>query len=77
MDMIRLAMSSSANTSIVQMQDILDLGSEGRMNTPATTDGNWAWRVKSFDDMRDDVANKLRKFAITYGRFEEKSEKKN
>jgi 4-alpha-glucanotransferase len=26
------------------MQDILHLGSEHRMNTPGTVEGNWKWR---------------------------------
>jgi len=27
------------------MQDVLRLGSEARMNTPATNAGNWRWRM--------------------------------
>jgi 4-alpha-glucanotransferase len=28
------------------MQDYLELSNEqGRMNTPATAEGNWAWRI--------------------------------
>ena len=33
-----------ADTTIVQAQDLLGLGSEGRMNTPSTV-GNWTWRA--------------------------------
>ena len=33
-----------ADTAIVQAQDLLGLGSEGRMNTPSTV-GNWTWRA--------------------------------
>ena len=40
------AMSSVSNTCILTMQDLLGLGSEGRMNTPSTLGGNWQWRVK-------------------------------
>jgi 4-alpha-glucanotransferase len=29
----------------VPLQDLLELGSEARMNTPAVPDGNWSWRV--------------------------------
>jgi 4-alpha-glucanotransferase len=42
--LIRLAFSSVAQTAIVPLQDILSLGSEGRMNTPGVSGGNWAWR---------------------------------
>jgi len=67
-DMIRLCISSSANTAIIQMQDVLDLNSDARMNTPATTDGNWAWRVKSQDSFTKEAAAKLNKLSYTYGR---------
>ena len=36
---------SAADTAIVQAQDLLGLGSEARMNTPATSSGNWQWRA--------------------------------
>jgi 4-alpha-glucanotransferase len=42
---IRLALQSVANTSIFPIQDILGLGSAARMNRPATTEGNWSWRM--------------------------------
>lgn len=45
-DLIRLALSSVADTAIIPMQDVLGLGSEARMNTPATSDGNWSWRLR-------------------------------
>ena len=45
-ELIRLAMTSCANTAIFPMQDLLGLGSEARMNTPATTEGNWQWRFQ-------------------------------
>ena len=43
---IRTAMASVADTCILQLQDILELGGEARMNSPGTmTDCNWTWRV--------------------------------
>jgi 4-alpha-glucanotransferase len=30
---------------MVQIQDVLGLGSEGRMNVPGRPTGNWGWRV--------------------------------
>ena len=45
-DVIELAFTSIANLAIVPMQDYLELSNEeGRMNTPATAEGNWAWRI--------------------------------
>ena len=42
---IRTAMSSVSDLCIVQMQDYLDLGAEGRMNFPGTMGINWTWRA--------------------------------
>jgi 4-alpha-glucanotransferase len=42
--MIRTAARSVANLCIFPMQDLLMLGSEARMNTPANRSGNWTWR---------------------------------
>ncbi len=44
-DVIRMTLSSVADNAIVPMQDILSLGTEARMNTPGTTENNWAWRL--------------------------------
>jgi 4-alpha-glucanotransferase len=44
-EFIRLGATSLANTLIVPMQDVLGLGEEARMNTPATKTGNWRWRL--------------------------------
>jgi len=44
-DLIRIAMESVADTAIVPMQDILGLGEKARMNLPASSKGNWQWRV--------------------------------
>lgn len=42
--MIKLAARSVANLCIFPLQDILHIGSEGRMNTPSAPAGNWTWR---------------------------------
>ena len=42
--MIDMAWSSRAAVAIAPMQDLLNLGSEARMNTPGVADGNWSWR---------------------------------
>jgi 4-alpha-glucanotransferase len=43
--LIRAAAGSVAEISIFPAQDLLELGSEARMNTPAVPRGNWSWRV--------------------------------
>jgi len=41
----RLCFTSPARTAIVQLQDLLGLGSEARTNVPGTANDNWRWRV--------------------------------
>jgi 4-alpha-glucanotransferase len=43
--LIRAAEASVAGMAIVPAQDLLELGSEARMNTPAVPKGNWSWRA--------------------------------
>ena len=43
--LIRAAYASVAARAIVPMQDVLGLGSEARINTPAAPAGNWTWRA--------------------------------
>ena len=51
--------ASIANLAIVPMQDYLELSNEeGRMNTPATAEGNWAWRAKP-DYASDELKAKI------------------
>ena len=66
---IRTAYESVSKYAIIQMQDILGLGSEARMNTPSTLGGNWVWRIKS-DALTDELAAKLKNLAVTYNRVE-------
>jgi 4-alpha-glucanotransferase len=44
-ELIRLAWSSPAALAISPLQDVLNLGREGRMNVPGRADGNWHWRA--------------------------------
>lgn len=41
---IRAVATSSAEASLYPVQDILELGSEARMNVPSRPEGNWSWR---------------------------------
>lgn len=44
-DMIRAAWMSVADLAVAPLQDVLDLGSPARMNTPGQPAGNWSWRL--------------------------------
>jgi 4-alpha-glucanotransferase len=43
--LIRATQTSVAEVAVVPAQDLLELGSEARMNTPAVAAGNWSWRA--------------------------------
>jgi 4-alpha-glucanotransferase len=43
--LVRLALESTARLTVVPAQDLLGLGSESRMNTPGTGQGNWVWQA--------------------------------
>jgi 4-alpha-glucanotransferase len=43
-ELIDRAWSSRAAVAIAPLQDLLNLGPEGRMNMPGSTQGNWRWR---------------------------------
>ena len=66
-DLIRLALQSIARTAIVPLQDVLDLGSEARVNTPGAPEGNWAWRVQA-DQLDPAHAEHLAELTVLYGR---------
>jgi 4-alpha-glucanotransferase len=65
--LIRLAMMSVANMVIFPIQDILGLGEEARMNRPATTKGNWQWRL-SPEQLTASITDRLRELTELYGR---------
>lgn len=66
--LIRLAFSSIAKYAIVPMQDVIGIGDEGRMNTPATAKANWNWRM-SKKDLKKSDAEMLSFLSKMYGRF--------
>jgi 4-alpha-glucanotransferase len=66
--LVRLALTSRAQVSIVPAQDLLGLGSDARMNTPATVRGNWQWRVEP-DQLDDALAARLRDATADAGRL--------
>ncbi|HUL67012.1 MAG TPA: 4-alpha-glucanotransferase, partial [Burkholderiaceae bacterium] len=52
--------------AVCQMQDVLGLGSEARMNTPASLDC-WTWRF-DWEQVGPQPAERLAQLAAAYGR---------
>jgi 4-alpha-glucanotransferase len=66
-DLIRLAWMSVADRAIVPLQDVLDLGTEARMNLPGRPAGNWRWRFRR-EMLTQHVLDRLRDMTELYGR---------
>jgi 4-alpha-glucanotransferase len=66
-DFIRLAWASVADYAITPLQDMLNLGSEGRMNFPGRPQGNWSWRYTP-DQLGGWVLDRLADLTRLYGR---------
>jgi len=65
--LIEVAQSSRAALAIVPAQDVLDLGSEARMNRPGTQSGNWQWRLRR-GQLTHELAARLRDVTMRNGR---------
>lgn len=66
--LISLMMKSKSYLSIIQAQDLLGLGSEGRINEPGTSEGNWSYISKT-SDFNDKLAIRLAKLTKKYKRI--------
>lgn len=70
--LMRGVWSSVGNLAIVQMQDILGLGNEARMNVPSTVGTNWRWRMLP-GALNPALAKKLRRQMELYQRLPERA----
>ncbi len=66
-DFIRAVFASVADTAMVPLQDILGAGSQGRMNLPASQEGNWQWRYKE-NDLKGKLSRRLKRLTELYSR---------
>lgn len=65
--MIKAAMATAAKLCIIPMQDFMGLGSDARINTPATDGGNWQWRI-SDGCINDWLAGIIKECTLLYRR---------
>lgn len=66
-EMIRAVWASVAQVAVAPMQDFLQLGGWARMNLPASTQGNWLWRMKP-GALTAELSAWIREINITYHR---------
>ena len=67
-ELVKMALMSKADLSIIPLQDILGLGAEARMNNPSRPGGNWGWRVTA-EQFSDGMMLKFSGAAADYGRI--------
>ena len=66
--MMRAIWSSAADCAIVQMQDLLGLSGDARVNTPGIAGPrNWSWRVRQ-EALNPSVSGRLAHITRTYRR---------
>jgi 4-alpha-glucanotransferase len=65
--LIRAALESTARLAIIPMQDLLELGSEHRMNTPGSVADNWRWHF-DWDQVPETLPDRLRALVTQSGR---------
>jgi 4-alpha-glucanotransferase len=66
-DLIRLALASPARISMMQVQDVLGLGSDARMNDPGRASGSWRWQLRP-KALTPALARRLREATVAAGR---------
>jgi 4-alpha-glucanotransferase len=66
-DLIRLAWMSVGDMAVAPLQDVLDLGTQARMNLPGRPHGNWGWRVRA-GQITPQVEARLEELTVLYAR---------
>lgn len=66
-DLIRMAEGSVAKYAVIPVQDVMNLGSKARMNTPGKAEDNWQFRFTE-DMLTDDMAKGMKYLAKIYNR---------
>lgn len=66
-DFIRTCFGTIADYAIVPLQDVLGVGTEGRMNTPGVGENNWSWRYDKYA-LTEKLAQQLKNITRLYGR---------
>lgn len=65
--LVRAACASVAALAVVPLQDLLELGSAARLNTPGTAHGNWSWKMPQ-DALSGELAQRCAHLNRLYAR---------
>jgi 4-alpha-glucanotransferase len=75
-DLIRAAWASVADYALAPLQDLLDVGTEARMNLPGRPSGNWCWRYTQ-SQLTDSILDRLGDMTELYGRWRSQDQETN
>jgi len=67
--LIACALASPAMLAVIPMQDLLELGSEAKFNTPGTLDNNWCWRMDALPETDADCWQKAMQLNLKHERI--------
>lgn len=69
-DLIHALYQSPCNLIIISMQDLLNKGSEARLNLPGSSQGNWQWRftLKELETLQNKTSTYLQQLKGLYDR---------
>jgi 4-alpha-glucanotransferase len=72
-DFVRAAYASPCRLAVLSLQDLMNLDSSARFNTPGTAEGNWEWRYRpeQLDALERGSVAYLRELGELYGRLPE------
>jgi 4-alpha-glucanotransferase len=65
--LIRSALGSVGRLAVLPLQDLLQLGTEARLNTPGTAAGNWGWQLRA-EGLTGELAQACRRLNVLFGR---------
>ena len=65
--MIRALWKSVAAFTLAPMQDLLNLGTQARMNFPGRPSGNWTWRMQP-NSLTPALRSRMQELNFLYGR---------
>ncbi|PWU06333.1 MAG: 4-alpha-glucanotransferase [Verrucomicrobia bacterium] len=69
-DFIHILYATTCDLVIITMQDLLNKGSEARLNFPGTSQGNWQWRftIEEFESLQKNSSLYLQEIKWLYDR---------
>ncbi|MBI5498002.1 MAG: 4-alpha-glucanotransferase [Deltaproteobacteria bacterium] len=74
-DLVRAAWRSCGAIAVAPVQDVLDLGTHARFNTPGKAEDNWGWRLAD-DALGDALAGRLAELTTLTARHARAEEKR-